>query len=335
MDFAAWGHPYREFPVGQDALDDFRAAFGRLRDSGIDIYLPFIMSGGKHYFECATLGAPERDLLGPCLQAAGEVGIEIHPIVGLGAVGIIPDGEKYRYDPGPAGEDLPSWARQWPCAAWPENREITCRLASEVMRDYSPDGLHMDYMRYANTLVLNTHPCQCAVCQSEREQWLGKPLPDADDLQQPGFQYQEIRMRNRFVKSIVHGLREVADEAAAPLSLAARARYLKDAVAEGQDWAEWCREGLLDFVCPMSYNPCPDRFQRFVAEHTNLLLGAGTPLYCGIGRSSSLGKIDAAQMADQIRYAADQGADGICIFHVAALEDEDYKVLTELAEKLK
>lgn len=335
MDFAAWGHPYREFPAGQDSPEHFRTAFGRLRDCGLDLYLPFIMTHGQHYFECETLGPPERDLLAPCLEAATAVGLEVHPIVGLGAVGVIPEGSDYLYDPGAPGEDLPSWARQWPCAAWPQNRELTCRIAAEMMHAYSPDGLHMDYMRYANSTVLNTHPCHCSICQAERELWLGKPLPDAADLLEPGVQYQEIRMRARFVKSIVHGLREVADEAAAPLSLAARARYLKDAVPEGQDWAEWCREGLLDFVCPMSYNPCPDRFGRFVAEHANLLAGGGTPLYCGIGRSSSLGRIDAAQMADQIRHAADQGADGICIFHVAALDDEDYRVLAELAEHLK
>lgn len=335
MDFAAWGHPHSEFPVGQDGRDDFLRAFERLKQAGLDIYLPFVMSGGRHHFASETLGAPERDLLGPCVEAGNEFSIEIHPIVGLGAVAAAAGGGQYLYDPGPSEQELPSWARNWACAAWPENREITCAVAAEIMRGYRPDGLHMDYLRYPNSVVLNEHPCQCERCQSEREQWLGKPLPDAEDLQQPGVVYQEIRMRSRFVKAIVYGLREVADEAGAPLSLAARARYLKDAVAEGQDWVEWCAEGLLDFVCPMSYNPCPDRFQRFVDEHTGLLTGVGTPLYCGIGRSSSLGKIDAAAMKAQIRYAAQQDADGVCIFHVGALEEADLAVLKELAEELK
>jgi len=307
MDFAAWGHPYSEFPVGHDTPDDFRRAFARLKDCGLDIYHAFVMSGGKHYFESETLGPPERDLLGPCVEAGQECGIEVHPIVGLGAVAAQAGGALY--DPGPADEELPSWARNWACAAWPENARITTTVARELMQGYSPDGLHMDYLRYPNTMVLNDHPCRCERCQAERERWLGKPIPDADDLRLPGVIYQEVKMRGRFVKSIVHGLREVADDAGAPLSLAARARYLKDAVAEGQDWVEWCAEGLLDFVCPMSYNPCPDRFARFVAEHTGLLEGVGTPLYCGIGRSSSLGKIDAAEMSAQIRHAAAQGAE--------------------------
>ncbi|MCE5239531.1 hypothetical protein LLH23_13730 [bacterium] len=333
MDFAAWGHPASEFPAGQDSLKDIAGAFGRLKDCGLDVYHAFVMSGGKHYFESQTLGAPERDLLGPCVEAGAQVGLEVHPIIGLGAVSAS-TGEGL-YDPGPSDEPLPSWALNWPCAAWSENRSRTCTVAREMMEIYRPDGLHMDYLRYPNSMVLNTHPCRCERCQAEREQWLGKPLLDADDLQNPGMVYQEIKMRGRFVKSVVHGLREVADDAGAPLSLAARARYLKDAVPEGQDWVEWCAEGLLDFVCPMSYNPCHDRFQRFVAEHTGLLTGVGTPLYCGIGRSSSLGKIDAQEMSAQTRHAAAQGAEGICLFHVRALEEEDLAVLKELAEELK
>jgi len=333
MDFAAWGHPASEFPAGQDSLDDIVRAFERLKDCGLDVYHAFVMSGGKHYFESETLGAPERDLLGPCVEAGAQVGLEVHPIIGLGAVSAS-TGEGL-YDPGPSEEPLPPWALNWPCAAWTENRSRTCAVAREMMETYRPDGLHLDYLRYPNSMVLNTHPCRCERCQADREQWLGKPLLEADDLQHPGMVYQEIKMRGRFVKSVVHGLREVADDAAAPLSLAARARYLKDAVPEGQDWVEWCAEGLLDFVCPMSYNPCHDRFQRFVAEHTGLLTDVGTPLYCGIGRSSSLGKIDAQEMAAQIRHAAAQGAEGICLFHVGALEEDDLAVLKELAEELK
>jgi uncharacterized lipoprotein YddW (UPF0748 family) len=334
MDIAAWGHPYSEYPAGKDTLEDFRAGLARLREAGIDLYLPFVMTHGKHYFECETLGPPERDLLGPLVEAAAEVGLEVHPITGLGAVAVATEGVEGLYDPGPDRESLPSWARDWPCAAWPENREKTCRAAEEMLSAYRPDGLHLDYLRYPNSLVLNGHPCACSRCQAEREKWLGRPLPEPADLADPGFQYQEVRMRSRFVKSVARGLRDVADEAGVPLSLAARARYLKDAVVEGQDWVEWCREGLLDFVCPMSYNPCPERFRRFVDEHTNLLIGAGSPLYCGIGRSSSLGKIDAGQMAEQIRYANAQGAEGVCIFHVGALEEDDCRALRKLRQAL-
>mgnify|MGYP005837395291 CR=1 FL=1 len=334
MEIAAWGHPYSEFPEGKDSPADYVAAFERMKVAGIDIYIPFVMSHGQHYFESELLGAPSRDLLGACMEAGDKVGLEVHPITGLGAVSAVVagDGEAAgRYDPGPDCAELPSWAQNWPCAAWSENRRLTVEVAAGMVRDYKPDGLALDYLRYPNTAVLDGHPCHCELCQEKRDAWLGKPVPDADDLACPGVAYHEVRMRNRFVKTLLHSLREVADDGDIPLSLAARARYVKDAVPEGQDWAEWCREGLLDFVCPMSYNPCFDRFQRFVTEHRNLLEDTGVPLYSGIGRSSSLGQISAAQMDQQIRHALEHGADGVSLFHVGALGDEDYAVLARIS----
>jgi hypothetical protein len=335
MEIAAWGHPNSEFPPGQDTPADFLAAFERMKAAGIDIYIPFVLTHGQHYFESAVLGPPERDLLGPCLAAGDKAGVEVHPITGLGAVGILSDDTDGLYDPGPEARDLPSWAQNWPCPAWSDNRRLVCEAAVDMLRTYQPDGLALDYLRYPNTAVLDGHPCHCERCQEERTRWLGKPLPEADDLACPGVVYNEIRMRSRFVKTLLHGLREAADDAGVPLSLAARARYLKDAVTEGQDWAEWCREGLLDFICPMSYNPCFDRFQRFVQEHRALLQDTGVPLYCGIGRSSSLGVITAQEMTRQIRYAAKQGADGVCLFHLGACEADDYAALQALSEELK
>jgi len=334
MEIAVWGHPYSEYPEGKDTQADFVARFERMKEAGVGIYLPFVITHGKHFFQSAVLGSPAKDLLGPLVEAGEEVGVEVHPIVGLGSVAAAAEDRRGLYDPGPTDEELPSWALNWPCAAWDEVRQVTIETAADMLDSYSPDGLHMDYVRYPNTVVLDTHPCHCERCQEAREQWLGKPLPEAEDLARPGVVYREVQMRNRFVKSLVRGLREVADEAGLPLSMAARARYLKDAVAEGQDWVEWCEDSLLDFVCPMSYNPCMERFQRFVTEHLNLLAATGTPLYCGIGRSSSLGKINAQEMARQIRYAAERGADGVCVFHIGAFEDEDYKALRQVSQDL-
>lgn len=334
MDFAVWGHPYTEFPAGQDNPADFLRQFERMKVAGIGIYIPFVMTHGQHYFESKVLGPPSRDLLAPCLEAADKVGIEVHPIVGLGACGVASAAAGRLYDPGPDAAELPSWARDWPCAVWPENRRATCEVAADLLQTYKPDGLALDYLRYPNSAVLNDHPCHCDRCQAEREGWLGHPLPTAEELAQPGVVHHEVQMRCHAVKLLLYGLREVADDVDVPLSLAARARYLTDAVAEGQDWAQWCSEGLLDFVCPMSYNDCFDRFTRFVHEHLHLVRDTGVPLYCGIGRKSSLGTITADEMAAQIRYAMEQGADGVCLFHLAACEDADYAVLEKLSREL-
>ena len=116
------------------------------------------------------------------------------------------------------------------------------------------------------------------------------------------------------------------------LSAAVRARYYQDALVEGQDWAEWLRDGLLDTVCPMSYNPCFGRFARFIGNHRRLAGDAEATWLAGIGRSSSLGVIDAKTMTRQTEFVISAGADGVCIFHAKALEDDDLAALRELSK---
>lgn len=335
VNIAVWGHPYSELEAGKESAADARAWLGRLREAGVTVYIPFVISGGRHYFESSVLGPPERDLLGPVLEAGQSLGMEVHPIVGLGTVGVRgKDGGVYEpVDVYGRGEEIPEWAKDWPCAVWEENRTLTEEVAEDLMATYRPDGLHMDYIRYPNSIVLDAYPCGCPRCREERVKWLGKELPDAEDLARPGVVYKEVQMRGRFVRNLVERLRGVTHKAGIPLSMAARARYLKDAVPEGQDWAEWARDGLVDIVTPMSYNPCFDRFQRFVSEHLPLLRDTGATYWAGIGRRSSLGVIDAEMMERQIRYALDQGADGVCLFHAAALEKEDLGVLASLQGK--
>ncbi|NPV48443.1 MAG: hypothetical protein HPY69_16005, partial [Armatimonadetes bacterium] len=158
MEIAAWGHPYSEFPEGADGPREFAAAFERMRAAGIGIYIPFVMSHGQHYFESELLGPPSRDLLAACMEAGREVGLEVHPITGLGAVSAVAAAEGEgdgMYDPGPECADLPGWARNWPCAAWTENRQTITQVARDMIRDYEPDGLALDYLRYPNTAVLD------------------------------------------------------------------------------------------------------------------------------------------------------------------------------------
>ena len=334
MELAVWGHPARELPAGEDSAADFETWFGKLRDAGVSIYIPFVTSGGRAVFVSELLGEPERDLLGPIIAVAHSLGIEVHPIVGLG--GVTPgfsDTAGFYVPLAKPGEDLPSWSARWLDPAWEENVAAVCTLSRQLLDDYDCDGLHMDAVRYPNSMVLNDHPCVCERCRTARKEWLGKEVPDDQDLANPGVVVLETQMREDFVRSLAEELRDICDERDLPLSLAGRARYLKDAVPEGQNWAQWCADDLLDFVCPMSYNPCFDRFQRFVEQHTSILAGSDTPLYAGVGRQSSLGTLSPQDMIRQLEYLDDLGIPGACIFSAAALQDEDLYLLGEFMQQ--
>jgi uncharacterized lipoprotein YddW (UPF0748 family) len=224
---------------------------------------------------------------------------------------------------------LPGWANSWTSPAFEENNLFITEISRGMLEDYGCDGIHMDAARFPNSVVLNDYPPMDERCRAARAEWLGKESLDPEDLELPGVIAQEIRMREGFVRSLAESLRGLCDDYDVPLSLAARARYLKDAVVEGQDWAQWAQDGLLDFVCPMSYNPCLDRFQRFVEQHTRILEGAPVELFSGIGRHSSLGTLTPQDMMAQFEHLRDQGVGAACIFHARSLTDEDLSLLEE------
>lgn len=327
MKIAVWGHPSREFPPGADSPADIATGLGRLREAGITMYFPFVISGGKALFE-TTAGETERDLLGPILTAAGELGMQVHPIIGLG--GVAGAGEAH-YRPPVENIEVPSWAQNWPCPSWGENHERGMLAADEILRHYAPAGLHLDYVRYPNSSLINDYPCACARCTAARLKWLGKEVPEPRDFAIAGYSYKELQWRGEFVRSFVESVRGLTDSYGVQLSAAVRARYYEDALVEGQDWAEWCHDGLLDVVCPMSYNPCFGRFARFIGSHRRLAGETRAIWLAGIGRSSSMGVIDSETMGRQIEFALNAGADGVCIFHAAALEEADLSELRRLS----
>ena len=74
----------------------------------------------------------------------------------------------------------------------------------------------MDAVRYSNSAALNDHPCVCERCYEARQQWLDKPVPDAEDLANPAVSYLEVEMRNRFVSALAWDLTAAAYAAPQP-----------------------------------------------------------------------------------------------------------------------
>jgi uncharacterized lipoprotein YddW (UPF0748 family) len=329
MRLAAWGHPYSEFPKGKDGPDDFMRAFERWSSCGIERYIPFVSSQGTAYYDSSRLKV-DRDLLASIVKAAKAFGVEVHPILGLGPMGAGAEARRYTLDTARHGlkpEDIPSWARDWTCPSWEENRSDAEAEAREVAGNYEIQGIHLDHVRYPNTSQIDKYPCECGACQDSRNPWLGHGLLTPEDLATPGVLYREIQHRNRCVLDIAIRARKIADARGLKLSMAARAWYLRSAVTEGQDWPRWCEAGILDFICPMNYNLSNEIFGRLIQDDVRLVGGTRTALYPGIGRSSSAGKMAPAQMIEQIRMCEQIESEGVCLFHLNALTDEDVRLL--------
>jgi hypothetical protein len=126
-------------------------------------------------------------------------------------------------------------------------------------------------------------------------------------------------------------VRGLTDHHGAALSAAVRARYYEDALEEGQDWPEWCAEGLLDVVCPLSFALSLGGFAAQVAQHRRLLEDAPVAWVEGIGLRTPEARLDFDAFERQVKFARDAGVSGVCIADAGALREDELAVLRRVA----
>lgn len=206
------------------------------------------------------------------------------------------------------------------------------------------DGLHLDYVRNDNALFLMHFPCQCEACREERRPWLGRGELRPEDMANPCIAYKELRRRNDRITKFVRQARALTRARGLALSLAARANYISlddiwqppvyglgPAVFEGQDWAKWAADGLLDFICTMNYHTAPARFRAAADEHARLLAGTPAVFYSGLGVKSSMGACAPGRLRALLDILRERGARGASLFSWGAVTAAHGRILKTFA----
>ena len=169
--------------------------------------------------------------------------------------------------------------RAWLCPADPRNRALEVAVMKELAA-LGPDGIHFDYVRYEDG---NT--CFCERCLRRLSEKTGRTVRSADEVKADAALSAEWqRLRCEDITSVV---REVADYVHAhhpgvEVSAAVLSGFAQDGGDAAQMSAQWAREGLLDFVCPMDYRMSSDAFRHIVDDQIAALRGTRTKLYPGI-----------------------------------------------------
>ena len=205
-----------------------------------------------------------------------------------------------------AGRAIP-----WLCPSVASNRILEKDAIREIVRNYNVDGIHLDYIRYADAQV-----CYCKTCRKEFEKQIGKPLlnwPEVVGETKLKRQFTEWRAGQitRFVRDV-----SVLSKKIRPgiqISAAVYGRYPLCIASVGQDWGSWLRQEYIDFVCPMNYTSDADRFAQWTEEQLSLP-GADGRVYPGIGVTATESKLTPVQVADQIAALTQQGAAGFILF---------------------
>ncbi|MFA7007018.1 MAG: hypothetical protein WC429_23465, partial [Verrucomicrobiia bacterium] len=87
------------------------------------------------------------------------------------------------------------------------------------------------------------------------------------------------------------------------------------------DWKLWCDKGWLDFVCPMDYTESDRQFDSWIALQKDWV--GTTPVYPGIGVSSSGSRLGADRTIGQIAITRRHDTKGFIIFNYGATEAKD------------
>lgn len=204
------------------------------------------------------------------------------------------------------------------CPGHPEARRHLAAVCGDLARRYELDGLQLDYIRYAGAEF-----CFCGGCLERFRLQLpetaavkraaargARTLPAAFPAEWRSFRRRQVTELLREIRSAVLEARPSRK----PLTLSAAVipwgafpgdfRRTEAYNVVGQDWYGWIREGLVDAVCPMTYQPGHEGFRGWVRgvlrDHPQF------PVWFGIG-AYLFGPESAAAKVRTVRSSGGQG----------------------------
>lgn len=323
---AAWKH---SLPTSADGV---RTLIRRLKDAGIDLFIPCVkqVDGRVDYpSQVADVHEPYQgwDALMVAAEEANTVGLALHAWCCVFAEGkhsrlLAEHPDCVAVQDGTSTED-----HQFACPRRPETQAYELAIYQELIDRYPVQGVHLDYIRYSSGY------CVCPACVQSYRETTGKDLRQhhLNEWQHAETHDMDawIAWRCAPVTEFVRTVRAAATAGGKELS-AAVFHYLPGQLQDvGQDWELWARDGLLDYVMPMNYSKSTRIAAEWTRNNVAALAGStsGCRLWEGIVRPSHM---TTPRFLEHIRAVAGAGVEGVCIFEVGYLTDEDMQMLSSV-----
>jgi uncharacterized lipoprotein YddW (UPF0748 family) len=201
----------------------------------------------------------------------------------------------------------------------PEVNGYLQAVFTEILLNYDIDGLHLDYCRFPD-LDYGYNDEGLGVFKSRygfdpRDVHALAAQKDADHLSDEINRKLEIwgAYRQQKISDLITAMHAV-------ITLSGKEVYLTAAVKPdarvarhkyGQDWIQWLRKGIIDYVFPMNYTPELDGY----IENMNIMTDSLSSQHqkqvvMGVATYNQ----DAQSTADKIHLAREYGFQGVCIF---------------------
>jgi len=207
----------------------------------------------------------------------------------------------------------------WLCPSHPDNRRLEIDAMVEIAANYAVDGIHMDYIRYPDE-----DACFCDGCRARFEARLGREAAGWPRSAREGALREEwLAFRRGNITALVSAVSREARRARPGLAVSAAVfpdwRKQRDSI--GQDWGAWCRDGLLDFVCPMNYDESTPRFEGLVADQ--LGWAGRARCYPGIGLSTWTSEDRICRLIEQVEVTRRLRTGGFAVFEYNGAESRE------------
>ena len=311
-------------------------AIAAMRDAGVQAVVPYVSttSGVAHY---PSNFLPERrwgdwDPVARLMAAAKRNGLQVHLCVPVLACG---------HDQ-PAGilRAHPDWALRDPqgksigsiSPGHPEARRWLVDWLSEIVERYRPDGILLDYMRYAS------QETQLDSVSQKRFSELD-PRPDQNEKSNQIQSFRE-QLLTELMQQISTRLREI--DPRLHLSIYSWGYHVTKDHRVGQDWPQWAARGFIDEVNVSGYwfpktfskrfgNSHLEAFENAIRGARRLLKESASDarLTFALGIKTSHGEVQSVEdIAEYLELAKSLEVDGTIIFTWTYLQ----KFLSRLVE---
>jgi uncharacterized lipoprotein YddW (UPF0748 family) len=273
------------------------------------------------YTKFAKFG--DTDGLATLIAECHARGIQVHAWVHCFFIGIQGDPD----EPALLAERHPDWLAQdregnqissdehrymYFNPAQPEARRAMIDAYAALVRNYSLDGLQLDYIRYAGSNSWQRLWDYSDFTRRRVREELGFDPMDATPDASPEEWARWLQWREEQITSFVREVSRAVRAVKPDIEITAAVfPDLQSAIEnKGQNWAAWGREGLVDALMPMAYFTDPAAVARATRE-MGTLLPPGSPRVVGLAPFLNL---TPRQTVDQILAAREAGATGECLF---------------------
>lgn len=204
------------------------------------------------------------------------------------------------------------------CVARPEVRRYEAALMKEVIDNYPVAGVHFDYIRVGDRV------CYCPICRRQLKKLEGVSPEKMRWWGRVPARFLKWRCDN--VTALVRDVSSYARGKGKELSAAVFAGVPDSLMVQGQDFAAWSREGLLDLVVPMNYWNSPWLAERYIRNHLAQNSGGKAELWEGLGLFCMDNR---RQFREQLDAVKRHKVPGVVIFEHNSLRAADFRLLAK------